>query len=57
MLLHKPYDTNQNEQQRHKITTKIDVWSAACTLYEMLTGDFLFYDTEWSRFYINVTSP
>ena len=26
-------------------------------LYEILTGDFLFYDTDWIQFYIRVTSP
>ena len=33
-----------------------DVWSAACTLYEMLTGDFLFYDQDWSKFFLRVTT-
>lgn len=43
------------DNYKSAISSKTDIWSAACTLYEMLTGDFLFYDTEWSRFYINVT--
>lgn len=33
-----------------------DVWSAACCLYELLTGDILFFDSDWIRFYIRVTS-
>jgi serine/threonine protein kinase len=32
-----------------------DVWSAACVLYELLTGDYLFYDEDWIRFFIRVT--
>lgn len=32
-----------------------DVWSAACTLFEILTGDFLFYDVDWIRFFLRVT--
>lgn len=32
-----------------------DVWSAACFLYELLTGDILFYDSDWIRFFIRVT--
>ena len=36
---------------------KADVWSAACTLYEMLTGDYLFYDQDWIRFFLRITTP
>ena len=32
-----------------------DVWSAACFLYELLTGDILFFDSDWIRFFIRVT--
>jgi serine/threonine protein kinase len=28
-----------------------------CLLYEILTGEFLFYDNDWVHFYIRVTSP
>jgi serine/threonine protein kinase len=44
----------------HKFTsgagTASDVWSAACMLYEILTGDYLFYDNDWIRFIIKVTT-
>ncbi|GAQ90638.1 hypothetical protein KFL_006660010, partial [Klebsormidium nitens] len=33
-----------------------DVWSLGCLLYELLVGDFLFYDEDWVRFFIRVTS-
>ncbi|CAL5983559.1 Kinase [Hexamita inflata] len=33
-----------------------DVWSAGCTLYEMLTNDFLFYDADWIRFFLRVSA-
>jgi len=32
-----------------------DVWGAACVLYELLTGEYLFYDDDWIRFFIRVT--
>jgi len=32
-----------------------DVWGAACVLYEVLTGDYLFFDEDWIRFFIRVT--
>ncbi|TNJ27574.1 Kinase, Uni1 [Giardia muris] len=36
--------------------TSSDVWSAACFLYELLTGDILFFDSDWIRFFIRVTN-
>jgi serine/threonine protein kinase len=32
------------------------VWAVGCLLYELLTGEFLFYDDDWIRFFIRVTS-
>jgi len=32
-----------------------DAWSTACVLYELLTGEYLFYDDDWIRFFIRVT--
>lgn len=34
-----------------------DVWSIGCLFYELLTGEFLFVDTDWSRFFTRVTDP
>lgn len=50
---------NDNFDRRRKVgtTRASDIWSLGCLLYEILTGDFLFYDTDWIRFYIRVTSP
>ncbi|KAH0569998.1 Kinase, Uni1 [Spironucleus salmonicida] len=33
-----------------------DIWSAACTLFEILTNDYLFYDNDWIRFFLRITS-
>jgi serine/threonine protein kinase len=33
-----------------------DVWSLGCLFYELLTGEFLFFDADWVRFYLRVTS-
>ena len=48
-----------NFDRRRKVgtTRASDIWSLGCLLYEILTGDFLFYDPDWIRFYIRVTSP
>jgi serine/threonine protein kinase len=32
-----------------------DVWSLGCLLYEIVTGDYLFHDEDWIRFFIRVT--
>ena len=34
-----------------------DVWSIVCLLYELVTGEFLFYDDDWVRFFMRVTNP
>lgn len=33
-----------------------DIWSLGCLFFELLTNDFLFYDADWVRFFIRVTS-
>ena len=33
-----------------------DVWSIGCLFYELLTGDYLFFDEDWVCFYMRVTS-
>lgn len=32
-----------------------DVWSLGCLLFEIVTGDYLFHDDDWIRFFIRVT--
>lgn len=34
-----------------------DVWSLGCLLYEVVFGDYLFFDPDWIRFFIRVTQP
>ena len=31
------------------------VWSLGCLLYELIVGDYLFRDEDWSRFYVRLT--
>ena len=51
-------NTNQRLNRKFKSGAgpASDVWSAACMLYEILTGDYLFYDNDWIRFIIKVTT-
>lgn len=32
-----------------------DVWSLGCLLFELATGDYLFHDADWIRFFLRVT--
>lgn len=34
-----------------------DVWALGCLLYELVTGDFLFYDPDWIRFFVRLAQP
>eukprot|EP00756_Hemistasia_phaeocysticola_P022342 Hpha_TRINITY_DN15828_c0_g5::TRINITY_DN15828_c0_g5_i1::g.188168::m.188168 len=38
-------------------TAAADVWALGCLLYEALTGELLFYDEMFPRFYQRVTDP
>ncbi|EGG14454.1 putative protein kinase [Cavenderia fasciculata] len=51
--------TRENFDRRKKVgsNTTSDVWSLGCLFYELLTGDFLFYDDDWVKFFIRVTQP
>jgi serine/threonine protein kinase len=32
-----------------------DIWSLGCLFFELLTGEFLFYDDDWVKFFLRVT--
>jgi serine/threonine protein kinase len=50
--------TNPNYDRRHKIGAgpPSDVWSIGCLFFELLTGEYLFVDTDWSRFFLRITN-
>ena len=46
---------NYDRRKKAGVDKASDAWSATCLLYEILTGDYLFFDDDWIRFFIRVT--
>ena len=49
--------TSPNFDRRQKIGAgpNSDIWSIGCLFFELITGDFLFVDSDWSRFFLRIT--
>ena len=49
--------TNPDFDRRRKIGAgpSSDIWSIGCLFYELITGDYLFVDSDWGRFFVRIT--
>jgi serine/threonine protein kinase len=53
----KSFRTRPNYDRRQKVGAgpASDVWSIGCLFFELMTGEFLFLDPDWSRFFLRIT--
>merc|ERR1712216_756003 len=56
MAAHKSLD-NYDRRKRQGADRASDVWSVGCLLFELLTGEFLFFDDNWTAFFCHITDP
>jgi serine/threonine protein kinase len=49
---------SETYDRRKKVGTNraSDIWSLGCLFYELITGDYLFDASQWTVFFLHVTS-
>ncbi len=45
-----------DRRKKNGASSPTDVWALGCLFYELLTGEYMFYDDDWVRFYLRVTA-
>jgi serine/threonine protein kinase len=51
-------DHDKYDRRKQVGTNRLsDIWSAGCLFYELLTGEFLLYDPDFSYFFVKVVKP
>ena len=54
LLLGSQNNTPEDRRKKKGTTRACDIWALGCLFYEILTKEFLFFNTDWFLFYNQV---
>lgn len=58
LQIHTRKDHDRYDRRKAVGTNRLsDIWSAGCLFFELLTGEFLLYNPDWTWFYCRVVGP
>jgi serine/threonine protein kinase len=57
LYAHTRKDHDKYDRRKQVGTTRLsDIWSVGCLFFELLTGEFMLYDPDYTQFFVRVVS-